>query len=190
VGIHADRTHVARLIGADGKRLAREVATAAGREISEERAEGIDRHAGEVYSKLNTNPRPLPGARQLLQALERSRLPWAIATSSRAEQVSKSVESLGLARAPQVVDGGHVEHAKPAPDLLLKGAEKLRVPAHACWYIGDSTWDMVAARAATMTAVGLASGAVSAEELEHAGADTVATLPAVESELRQRGLLD
>lgn len=190
VGIDADRQHVARLIGADGRRLAREVAAAADREISPDRAEGIDRRAGEVYSELNTDPRPLPGAQPLLRALEASRLPWAIATSSRAEQVSRSVEALALSTEPRIVDGSHVEHAKPAPDLLLQGAERLGVTALTCWYIGDATWDMAAARAAPMVAVGVPSGAVSAQDLVDAGADAVASLDAVESELRRRGLLD
>ena len=126
IGIEADRDHVARLIGADGKRLAIEVAGVAGRELSPERAEAIDRRAGEAFSALNTDPQPLPGARHLLQALGRSRLPWAIATSSLPEQVSNSVKALDLEKPPIIVDGSHVEHAKPAPDLLLHGAEKLR----------------------------------------------------------------
>src|SRR5918997_501360 len=87
LGMRADRTHIAQLIGADGKRLAREVAAVAGREIDDDRAEGIDRRAGELYGALNTDPRPLPGVQQLLASLERGSLPWAIATSSRAEQV-------------------------------------------------------------------------------------------------------
>ena len=190
VGIQADRHHVARLIGADGRRLAREVAAAADREISPDRAEGIDRRAGEVYAELNANPQPLAGARQLLRALERSRLAWSIATSSRAEQVAASVAALGLERPPTIVDGSHVEHAKPAPDLLLRAAERLLVPAHTCWCVGDSTWDMAAAKAANMTAVGVPSGAVTGDDLAEAGAETVATLPAIESELRLRGLLD
>ena len=60
-----------------------------------------------------------------------------------------------------IVDGSHVKHAKPAPDLLLLAAEKLETPASACWYVGDSTWDMRAANAADMIAVGVPYGAVS-----------------------------
>src|SRR4026208_1835720 len=51
---------------------------------------------------------------------------------------------------PRILDASHVEHAKPEPDLLLEAAEQLGVePAH-CWYVGDATWDMVAAVAAGM----------------------------------------
>jgi HAD superfamily hydrolase (TIGR01509 family) len=189
VGIPADRQQLARLIGADGKRLAREVAAVAGRELSSERAEAIDRRAGEIYGELNVNPRPLPGAQQLLAQLAGGRLRWAIATSSRAEQVAVSVEALGLAHRPLIVDGSSVEHAKPAPDLLLRGADRLAVPAGGCWCIGDSTWEIAAARAAGMIRVAVSTGAASPALLIEAGADTVTDLPAIEQDLRQRGLL-
>jgi phosphoglycolate phosphatase len=116
-------------------------------------------------------------------------LPWAIATSSLPEQVARSVEALDLETEPVIVDGSHVERAKPAPDLLLQGAEKLRVSPAAVFNIGDSTWDIAAAKAAGMTAVAVATGALSAQELAEAGADAVVSLEQIESELRRRGLL-
>ena len=97
-------------------------------------------------------------------------MPWAIATSSRPDEAVASVGSLGLARQPLVIDGSDVEHAKPAPDLLLKGAHQLDVAPEAAWYVGDSRWDMLAAVAAGMTAVGIASGATSEADLVEAGA--------------------
>jgi HAD superfamily hydrolase (TIGR01509 family) len=189
VGLPADREHVAQLIGADGKRLAREVAAVAGREMDDDRAEAIDRRSGEIYSALNTDPRPLPGVRPLLLALSRGDLPWAIGTSSRAEQVMASVDALGLDKEPTIIDGSHVRHAKPAPDLLLLAAERLGTSPRRCWYIGDATWDMLAARACGMPAVGIASGAVTADALAGAGATAVASFEALGSELRRRGLL-
>jgi len=169
-GIPAERGDVAKLIGSDGKRLARVVAEAAGRSIDANLAEEIDRRAGEIYSKLNTDPRPLPGARELLQALDGVGLRWAIATSSRPEQVGKSIEALKLSKSPTILDGSRVEHAKPAPDLLLFAAQALGVEPSTAWYVGDSVWDMQAARAASMPAIGVVSGSATAEELEQAGA--------------------
>jgi HAD superfamily hydrolase (TIGR01509 family) len=169
-GIPAGREHVAKLIGSDGRRLARVVADAAGSALDAALAEEIDRRAGEVYSELNTDPKPLPGARELLQALDAMGLRWAIATSSRPEQVGKSIESLNLPRPPAIIDGSRVEHAKPAPDLLLFVARELGIePSHA-WYVGDSLWDMQAARAAEMSPIGVASGSATTDELQEAGA--------------------
>lgn len=188
-GIRADRAHVASLIGADGKRLARDVAEAAGRRLSDEEAEEVDRRAGEVYGQLNTDPRPLAGAKELLLALDQARFTWAIATSSRAEQVMASVNALQLPRRPHITDGSHVEHAKPAPDLLLHAAQELGLAPADCWYVGDATWDAMAARAAGMPCVAVASGSASAEALVEAGASAVTTLAELRSELDRRGLL-
>ena len=190
IGLPAERQHVAGLIGSDGKRLAREVAAAAGAEMDDERAEPVDRRSGELYDLLNTDPRPLPGATELLQALATSNLPSAIATSSRAEQVLASVAVLRLKRGPLIVDGSHVAHAKPAPDLLLLTAQRLGLAPDACWYVGDATWDMLAARAAAMVAIGVPTGAVDARALREAGADAaVDSLWDVSAELSRRGLI-
>jgi HAD superfamily hydrolase (TIGR01509 family) len=170
IGFPAERSHVAGLIGADGKRLAMEVAAIGGRRLNEDRAEAIDRRAGEIFSELNQHPRPLPGAVGLLRALDVAGVPWAIATSSRREQVAKSVATLDLPRPPTIVDGSHVAQAKPAPDLLLYAADQLHLPPHRCWYVGDATWDMRAAQAARMGAVGVATGAVNVDALLAAGA--------------------
>ena len=170
-GIPASREQVAALIGSDGRRLAREVATAAGMRLGEGRDESIDARAGELYEQLNHDPRPLPGGRELLESLDRQGIPWAIATSSRRAQVAASVAALELPHAPTVVDGSGVAHAKPAPDLLLQAAQALGVESARSWYVGDSTWDMRAAVAAGMVPIGVTAGAaVDAEALRAAGA--------------------
>jgi HAD superfamily hydrolase (TIGR01509 family) len=162
------------LIGLDGKRLAREIGALAADSMDDDRAELIDRRSGEIYERLNQSPRPLPGVRRLIDALERRGIAWAIATSSRQDQVRSSVASLGLAAEPVIVDASHVKHAKPEPDLLLLGARELGVEPAACWYVGDSTWDMVSAVAAGMIAIGVTAGsAVDKTALSGAGAAAV-----------------
>lgn len=173
-GFPTTRGELAPLIGLDGKRLAREVAALAGRPINEARSEEIDRVSGEVYERLNHAPRPLPGIGRLIDEIERRQIAWAIATSSRKEQVATSVAALGLAQEPTIVDASHVEHAKPEPDLLLLAARELGVEPGVCWYVGDSTWDMVSAVAAGMIAIGVTAGsAVNVSTLEGAGAAVV-----------------
>ena len=183
LGIPTTREELAPLMGLDGRRLARDVAARAGMPIDDARSEDIDRECGETYARLNTAPEPLPAVSEIVAALEAAGLRWAIATSSRKAQVATSVAALALPREPTIVDASHVEHAKPEPDLLLYAAEQLGVEPGACWYVGDSTWDMVAAVAAGMIAIGvLAGSAVSAQELRSAGAavvlDTLAELVA------------
>ena len=174
VGLPIARDRLSPLIGLDGRRLAREVAALHGDQIDDARSEVIDRRSGEIYEALNRAPAPLPGVGRVVAALERSGITWAIATSSRAAQVAPSVAALGLAGQPVIVDASHVRHAKPEPDLLLYAARRLRVRPESCWYIGDSTWDMVSAVAAGMLAIGVTVGsAVDAVALTGAGAAAV-----------------
>jgi HAD superfamily hydrolase (TIGR01509 family) len=174
VGIGASTAMLRPMIGIDGRRLARLAAEADGRRLTDDEAEAIDRRSGELFDERNRHPRPLPGAREMLRRLDERRVTWAIATSSRREQVTASIGALGLDDAPRIVDGSHVEHAKPAPDLLLLAARELGVGPEACWYVGDSTWDMRAAVAGGMAAIGvLAGAAVDEAALREAGASVV-----------------
>ena len=165
---------VGPLIGMDGKRLEREIARKAGRSLSDDEAETIDHEAGAAFDRRNATPRPLPGLAETLAAIDGCGSRWLIATSSRAEQVRGSVAALALEQEPTIVDGSHVEHAKPAPDLLLLAARRLGAAPEECWAVGDSTWDVRAAIAAGMTPIGVTAGsAVSGEELLEAGAAVV-----------------
>lgn len=187
-GLPTSRERLGPLIGLDGKRLAREIAALAGDPIDEDRAETIDRRSGEIYARLNRSPRPLPGVGRLIAELDRRGIVWAIATSSRTEQVAGSVAALGLARAPVIVDASHVKHAKPEPDLLLLAAKQLGIEPAACWYVGDSTWDMVSAVAAGMIAIGVTTGsAVDRAALCGAGSAAVmATLDDLAASIESR----
>jgi len=184
----ARRDQVAPLIGVDGRWLAREIAAASGQPIDDERAEEIDRACGEIFEGRNRDPQPLPGVTPLEDAIKAAGIKWAIATSSRREQVATSVRALGLRSQPTIVDGSQVEHAKPEPDLLLLAARQIGVDPGRCWYVGDSTWDMVSAVAAGMLPVAVTAGAAVGEErLRSAGAQAIVpTLDALAAALRLR----
>jgi phosphoglycolate phosphatase-like HAD superfamily hydrolase len=77
-----------------------------------------------------------------------------------------------------VVTRDQVEHAKPDPDLFLAGAERLGVSVEDSVVVGDSVWDLFAARRARALGIGLLSGGYGEEELERAGAYRVYQDPA------------
>ena len=109
-----------------------------------------------------------------LDAMDAAKIPWAIGTSSRREQVGPSVAALLRLSSPLIVDGTTVKLAKPHPDLLLAAAKVLDTDPAACWCVGDSRWDMLAAAAAGMPAIGITAGsAVTADQLRDAGASLV-----------------
>ncbi len=190
-GIPVERSRLEGYIGSDGRWLARQMAHAAGRTLDEREARHFDARHGEVFDEINRAPRPLPGASELLTALERSRLVFAVATSSQPGQIAVSLAALDLPAPPPIVNGGHVAHAKPEPDLLLAAARELRLPPKRCWYVGDSTWDMLASARAGMTGIGVTTGAADAAALvEAGGAVAVRDLRAVLATLVQRGLVE
>src|SRR5207245_7106623 len=85
-----------------------------------------------------------------------------------------------LAAGPQipVITRDQVAHAKPDPDLFLAAAERLGVDVADSVVVGDSVWDLLAARRARALGVGLLSGGYGEEELERAGAYRVYQDPA------------
>jgi HAD superfamily hydrolase (TIGR01509 family) len=172
-GIDPDPEYLAPLMGSDGKYLARMVAERYGVELKPGDDAEIDILAGAEFRVLNANPRALPAARDLLESLSDAGLPWAVATSSLPDDARESVASLRLRQMPIICDGADVEHAKPAPDLLYKAAGLLGVEPDVAWYVGDSRWDMLAARAAGMRAIAVLTGATDEAELRESGADIV-----------------
>jgi phosphoglycolate phosphatase len=189
-GLAIDPAILPRYMGSDGRWLAGEVGRAAGRELDWAARDELDRSSGAIFDELNVSPATLPGATELLTLLEESSLTFAIATASQPGQVAVSVGALRLPAPPRIVDGGHVEHAKPAPDLLLAAAAQVGVAPERCWYVGDSAWDMLASVAAKMPAIGVTTGATDTAGLLAAGATVViAGLPSLRDELRRRGLV-
>lgn len=92
------------------------------------------------------------GLDRLLDFLESRGLPTAIATSTHRQRALRSIGSLAQ-RFSVMVTGDEIEHGKPAPDIFLRAAERLNVPARRCWVIEDSEPGIRAASAAGMTPV-------------------------------------
>ena len=83
------------------------------------------------------------------------------------------MDALGLGHAPTIVDGSPSSMPSPRRISCWPPRRSWAV-AGDCWCIGDSTWDMEAAAAAGMTAVGVTAGAaVPGEALREAGAGLV-----------------
>jgi HAD superfamily hydrolase (TIGR01509 family) len=173
-GYEASRAQLGPMIGVDGIRLATQFAARTGVVLDGDGAQAMDRRCGELFREIAQVRRPLPGVRELVEAIERSGRPWAIATSSRKGQVGPSIEALGLATDPRIVDASQVALAKPAPDLLIEAARQLQIDPKRCWYVGDASWDMVSAVDASMVAIGVTAGsAVDRVALYGAGAAAV-----------------
>lgn len=192
IGVEVSPDFLGQYMGSDGRWLAGDVAGHYGLELSWIQRDELDRASGDSFSMLNETPRPLPGATDLLTALEKTdKLTFAIATSSQPGQVAGSVDSLKLPSSPRITDGSHVEHAKPEPDLLLESARQVGIAPERCWYVGDSKWDMMACVRAGMVGVAITTGATPAQTLLEAGASVaLESLAPLQQELKRRGLID
>jgi HAD superfamily hydrolase (TIGR01509 family) len=178
VGISLSVWRIHRRIGMSGGLLLRALLRETGREVTPEEVHRIQEQHAEALARLLPQVRPLPGARELLEALTRAGIPWAIATSGRRDVARPLLELLGVDEGIPVITREDVQYAKPDPDLFLAAAARLGVPIPECVVVGDSVWDMLAARRAGALSVGLLSGGYGREEPERAGAYRVYEDPA------------
>jgi HAD superfamily hydrolase (TIGR01549 family) len=178
-GIELSVWRIHRKIGMSGGLFTNMLLRETGLDISEERVNRLGRLHAEAYLKRARKIAPLPGAKELLAYLSAAQIPWAIATSGRMETARPVLENLGVdfERVP-VVTRDQVKYAKPDPDLFLEAAERLKVDITSSCVVGDSIWDMLAARRAGALGIGLLSGGYGREELERSGAYRVFDDPA------------
>ena len=167
-----------RRIGMSGGLFVNALLRETGRPVTREQSERIGRFHAEAYAKLVDQVRPLPGARELLTYLTRADVRWAIATSGRLESAQPALEMLSVPTDAPIITRDQVRRAKPDPDLFLAAARRVNAPIENSVVVGDSVWDLLAARRARALGVGLLSGGYGEDELIRAGAFRVYQDPA------------
>jgi HAD superfamily hydrolase (TIGR01509 family) len=201
VGIELSVWRIHRRIGMSGGLLINALLRETGTEITAQLVEQVQRQHAEAYARRWEQVRPLPGAKELLKYLTESKVPWAVATSGRMASARPSLEAIGVdpTHVP-VITRDQVQHAKPDPDLFIAASNRLGVDVADAVVVGDSVWDLLAARRARALGVGLLSGGYGREELERTGAyrvyddpadllrrlDEVGVRPTAQSHLRSR----
>ena len=177
-GIRLSVWRIHRRIGMSGGLLANAMLRETGRPVTPEDADRLRRYHAEAYATRLGQVHPLPGAVELLARLTDLRVPWSIATSGYIESAGPMVEMLDVPDDVPVITRDQVAHAKPDPDLFLAAAERLGADIEDSVVVGDSVWDLLAARRARALGVGFLSGGYGEEELARAGAYRVYQDPA------------
>jgi HAD superfamily hydrolase (TIGR01509 family) len=177
-GIELAVWRIHRRIGMSGGLLVNALLRETEHQVTSEEASRLAELHAEAYARQVKQVRPLPGARELLAYLTQVGVPWAIATSGRIESARPALELLDIPTEIPVITRDQVHHAKPDPDLFHAGAERLGVEISSSVVVGDSVWDLLAARRARALGVGLLSGGYGQDELERAGAYRVYQDPA------------
>ncbi|MFF0863369.1 HAD family hydrolase [Nonomuraea sp. NPDC003560] len=178
MGIDLSVWRIHRRIGMSGGLFVSALLRETGLKLTQEQIDELQVTHAEAYEQQVASVRPLPGAAELLGELTARGVPWAIATSGYARTARLALGMLGLPEDTPMVTRDQVRRAKPDPDLFLAGAALVQVdPLHAM-VVGDSVWDLLAARRAGALGIGLLSGGYGRDELERAGAFRVYADPA------------
>jgi HAD superfamily hydrolase (TIGR01509 family) len=163
IGEWAPMNAIHRLVGMGGDKLVPELL---GREIPQ----ANERHARR-FEELLTDIRPFPGAAELLRRIHHSGIAVVLATSSPAEQLRYLRDLLG---ADEAIDAqttaDDVKASKPDPEVFRMAMRTAGVDPQRALALGDSKWDIQAARAAGIGCVGVETGGFSQHELSESGA--------------------
>jgi HAD superfamily hydrolase (TIGR01509 family) len=166
LGEWAPMNAIHRLVGMGGDQLVPELL---GHEL-DGADDGHDRH----YRELEDEMVPFPGAGALLRAFHDSGLVVVLASSASERDLRNIRELLDADDAiDEVVTADDVERSKPDPQIFEVARDKCGIDPTLVLAIGDSVWDVHAARAAGMACVAVETGGFGRHELAEAGAIAV-----------------
>ena len=112
-----------------------------------------------------------PGARELLLKMKTAGMRVALASSSNKDDLKKFKEIADITGLiDEETSSDDTEHSKPAPDIFQATLARLRLPADRVLALGDTPWDVEAARKASVKTVAVTSGGWSEHDLREAGA--------------------
>jgi HAD superfamily hydrolase (TIGR01509 family) len=161
-----------RHIGMGGDQL---VAAVAGDKVEEDLGDDIRDAESELYRELIGEVQAMEGSRELIEALRDRGDVVVLASSAKDWEVEHYLELLD---ASEIVDAwttsADVEQTKPEPDLIKAALEKAGTEGEAL-LIGDTVWDVEAAKRAGVETLAVLTGGFSEQELRDAGARDVFT---------------
>jgi HAD superfamily hydrolase (TIGR01509 family) len=166
-----------RLIGMGGDRL---VAALGGDHVEARIGDDARERWVEEFDRLIDEVAPLPGARQFITAVRERGHRVVLASSGKPQHVDHFLDLLDARDLAEAwTSSEDVESTKPAPDLLQVALKKVGEPLDApSVVVGDSVYDVEAAKNAGMPAIVVRSGGFGDDELREAGAVAIYDTPA------------
>jgi len=128
------------------------------------------RRAELLLAALPGNLKPMPGLKELLDAIDTRGLRRAVATSSPSFYTPVALREIGVDGFAAIVTGDAVARGKPAPDIYLAAAAALGLPPEQCLALEDSPTGVAAAKAAGMRCVAVPNALSAALDLSQADA--------------------
>jgi HAD superfamily hydrolase (TIGR01509 family) len=170
-----------RHIGMGGDQL---VASLTDDSVEEEKGDDIRAAEKPLYMAFIEEVEPMEGSRSLIADLKDRGHTVVLASSAKEDEVDHYLDQLDARDlADDWTMSDDVEETKPSPDLVTAALEKAGADASDAVMIGDTTWDIEAAKRAGVDCIAVMTGGFGRDELEEAGAAAVFDSVA---ELRER----
>ena len=166
VGARPPRSRIHHEVGKGSDKLIPEFV------VDDQNVERVSELHTDYYGELQERGHPLPGAQELIASLvDRGYEVW-LATSAKPEELEHHMQELGAEdNIVGIVSSDEAEESKPAPDIFGLALERAGVSPEEAVVVGDSMWDIEAAKEAGLrVAAVMTGGAFSRAELEEAGA--------------------
>jgi len=168
-GVELPVWRIHRAIGMGGDQL---VAALAGDDVEKEKGEDIRTAEKALYMAMIHEVRPLPGARKLMETLKERGHKVVLASSAKQDEIEHYIDLLDARDvADDWTSSADVEQTKPNPDLVKTALDK--VGGGDAVMIGDSVWDVEAAKRAGIPTIAVRTGGFGHDELVEAGAANV-----------------
>lgn len=160
-----------RHIGMGGDQL---VAALTDDRTEEERGDDIRGSEKTFYFQLIDEVQPMEGARRLIEQLKARGHSVVLASSAKADEVDHYLDLLDARDlADDWTTSADVESTKPEPDLVGAALHRVGGSPDDAVMVGDTPWDVEAARRAGVSTLAVRTGGFATSELKEAGAATV-----------------
>lgn len=136
--------------------------------VEGKRQEFVTAYLNAFHNLTLRKTKPIPKVHATLHTLSKDR-PLALVTRRNIsrKQLIKELKRLQLLQYfGAIVTSQDVNKPQPSPEILLKAAQKLKVPIEECAVVSDSIVDMQAGKAAGIKTIAVLSGLFNREELE------------------------
>lgn len=156
-GVEVDPAHVRRCIGMGGDKL---MPAVSGLEINSPQGKLISTHRGEIFTaEFLPTLTPFRSAHALVAAVKDRGLTAVAASSAQQDELRALLEVAGVTwLMDAATSSDDAEESKPAPDIIEAALKAAKVMPHEALLIGDTPYDIEAARRAGVRTIALRSG--------------------------------
>jgi HAD superfamily hydrolase (TIGR01549 family) len=171
-GIKLPMWEIHRHIGMGGDQL---VAALTDDEVEKEKGDELRAAESALYLAFIEEVVTMQGARELIEDLKDRGHTVVLASSAKQQELDHYLDLLDVR---DLADGwtssADVESTKPAPDLVTAALKRADAGSSAdAVMVGDTTWDILAAKSADVPTLAVRTGGFGVDELQEAGAKAV-----------------